>query len=161
MENHLKRPLDIFEVVHHKDGNKRNNNLRNLQIMTPEEHTSHHSGPRRKRTMSLNKVKEIIKLKNDGFNHTKISKIVGVSDTTVRSISIEHYNKEKDIYELWNLSKLGKQYKYTKEPKDKLSKKKVEMIIEFKNKGMNYSEIARRLEISNGTVRTYCMKNNL
>jgi hypothetical protein len=45
MEKHLKRKLSIHEIVHHKDGNKKNNRLSNLEIMTAEEHTSlHHAG---------------------------------------------------------------------------------------------------------------------
>src|SRR3990167_1803148 len=39
---HLKRKLDRNEFVHHIDGNKQNNNLSNLILMTPHTHTSHH-----------------------------------------------------------------------------------------------------------------------
>lgn len=40
MENHLGRLLDANEVVHHKDGNKFNNDLSNLEVMDAREHVS-------------------------------------------------------------------------------------------------------------------------
>lgn len=43
MENHLGRLLNANEVVHHIDGNKKNNNILNLELMTREQHTSEHS----------------------------------------------------------------------------------------------------------------------
>ncbi len=36
------RPLRHDEIVHHKDGNKKNNRARNLQIVTRKEHFSIH-----------------------------------------------------------------------------------------------------------------------
>lgn len=42
MENHLGRLLDASEIVHHKDGNKFNNNVNNLEVMTNEDHVKHH-----------------------------------------------------------------------------------------------------------------------
>jgi HNH endonuclease len=38
MENHLCRPLEPWEVVHHIDGNPLNNNIENLQVMSRSEH---------------------------------------------------------------------------------------------------------------------------
>lgn len=43
MENILKRKLNLKrEVVHHKDGNKLNNDPTNLEVMTRAEHVAHH-----------------------------------------------------------------------------------------------------------------------
>ena len=42
------RELRKNEVIHHKDGNKQNNDISNLIIMTPSEHMSHH---RKRRTV--------------------------------------------------------------------------------------------------------------
>jgi hypothetical protein len=50
MSEHLGRPLEKWEVVHHKDENKQNNDISNLEIMTLEEHQKHH-----------NRLKEIIR----------------------------------------------------------------------------------------------------
>ena len=42
MENELGRKLKYNEVVHHIDGNKLNNDLNNLQLMTRQEHIEIH-----------------------------------------------------------------------------------------------------------------------
>ena len=42
LENHLGRYLGQEEYVHHKDGNKKNNRLSNLEVTTNREHVSCH-----------------------------------------------------------------------------------------------------------------------
>ncbi len=42
MEKHLGRTLDSNLVVHHKDHDKRNNKIGNLEVMTRSEHSKHH-----------------------------------------------------------------------------------------------------------------------
>jgi hypothetical protein len=43
MESYLNRKLNKNEVVHHIDGNKQNNCVENLQVMTRSEHSSLHA----------------------------------------------------------------------------------------------------------------------
>ena len=42
MEEHLGRKLNLNEIVHHIDGNKLNNNIENLKVMTRGEHSRYH-----------------------------------------------------------------------------------------------------------------------
>ena len=42
MEKYLKRKLDRFEVVHHIDHNKKNNNIKNLQVLSFYQHNLIH-----------------------------------------------------------------------------------------------------------------------
>lgn len=43
MEKHIGRALHNFEVVHHRDGDKANNELSNLELMTRGGHSVHHN----------------------------------------------------------------------------------------------------------------------
>lgn len=40
--------LEKCDIIHHKDGNKENDKITNLELTTPEEHTSNHFAGRRK-----------------------------------------------------------------------------------------------------------------
>lgn len=42
MEEHLGRYLESDEIVHHKDGDRGNNKLENLELMTVEQHNKAH-----------------------------------------------------------------------------------------------------------------------
>ena len=46
MEQHLGRALMEDEEVHHKDKNRSNNSIDNLELMTKAEHRSHHARER-------------------------------------------------------------------------------------------------------------------
>ena len=47
MEQYLGRKLNIFEAVHHIDGDIHNNNIENLELMSVEEHSSNHRNARK------------------------------------------------------------------------------------------------------------------
>lgn len=53
MENHLGRLLNADEVVHHIDGNKKNNSIDNLQLFTREEHAKLHAHTQGHKMVSL------------------------------------------------------------------------------------------------------------
>lgn len=42
MERHLGRRLEDYEIVHHRDGNKSHNDIKNLEVMTQSDHARHH-----------------------------------------------------------------------------------------------------------------------
>lgn len=45
VEQKLGRVLDVYEHVHHKDGNRLNNKLSNLELLTKSEHAKKHARP--------------------------------------------------------------------------------------------------------------------
>ena len=92
LEKHLGRKIN--GIVHHKDGNKRNNDIKNLIEMGIREHISlHHAGKKNPKPVGwephnkISKVKKekIIKFKKDNlsFYNYEIAKRFMVSPTTV------------------------------------------------------------------------------
>ena len=54
MEQVLRRKLRVGEIVHHVDGDKKNNNPSNLELLLHGEHTTlHHTGKKRSATTRL------------------------------------------------------------------------------------------------------------
>ena len=48
MQLHLNKKLDFWDVVHHKDGDKGNDQLENLEVIEFSVHNSNHHAGRRK-----------------------------------------------------------------------------------------------------------------
>lgn len=64
MEKHLKRKLKSSEFIHHINGNKKDNGIKNLQIMTRKEHGHAHLKPNRLRIIYPHGVVKVIRLYN-------------------------------------------------------------------------------------------------
>lgn len=70
MEKHLGRILNANECVHHIDGNKQNNSLANLKLMTKSEHSIMHNKQRIWTDEQRKKQSVIAKLRNkNGQSH--------------------------------------------------------------------------------------------
>lgn len=73
MENYLHRMLEDDEVVHHLNGNKRDNNLSNLELLQRKDHISLHQRERGRKYVLL-KCPECNKLFEMPHNQSYLSK---------------------------------------------------------------------------------------
>lgn len=60
MASYLGRNLKTEDVVHHRDGNKLNNNIDNLELMTPQEHMKIHSKNNFKEYNAKRKLRKLL-----------------------------------------------------------------------------------------------------
>lgn len=104
MENHLGRKLGFNEVVHHINGDKSDNSIENLKVMSRSEHTRMHmtgysakkSTIEKLRTIGIEKrplaklsvenVKEVRQMLSTGMSCGQISKKFNVDRTSIWQI---------------------------------------------------------------------------
>ena len=79
-------------VVHHKDGDVKNNDISNLLLITQSNHVAIHNKERRgkkKLTSLRHRIKDVV-LSFGNMNSRKVSKILGIGKTTVLRIRKEY-----------------------------------------------------------------------
>ena len=112
MENHIGRLLDTNETVHHIDGNGKNNDISNLQLLTNEEHARLHANKRGRLWVKLrcpncgkiferehNKTFLCIKEKKRSFCSRKCSGEFGTKESSEDYV-IEIYRKYAPVSQL-------------------------------------------------------------
>ena len=57
---HIGRPVTKDEIIHHKDGNKQNNNISNLELLNRKEHTASHRRVNAEFGSIIQKNKELV-----------------------------------------------------------------------------------------------------
>lgn len=112
MEQYLGRELARDEVVHHKDGDKSNNKIENLELMSLSEHTRQHQTgntpseeTRQKlseastghkstsRKLNDDQVEQVRELHNNGISNREIAKMFGVNHQTINDLINGKYYK--------------------------------------------------------------------
>ncbi len=80
MERYLGRRLKSGEEVHHKNENKSDDRIGNLEVLSKAEHSSRHGANRR-----VLDYEAIEKLMTDGLGYKNIAWILGYSSSSVKS----------------------------------------------------------------------------
>lgn len=144
MEQHLGRFLNPDELVHHKNGNKLDDTLENLELITRSAHAVHHwkndiDSPGRKRTVDRDTV---AKLRKEGLGCRRIAALLGCAKGTVQRI-FDGYSPESGL----SVSAENK-------AKGDKSKRKIDRneVFRLEKEGLYFKQIATRLGCSNTAV---------
>ncbi len=117
MEQHIGHKLNKNQIVHHINGDMRDNRIENLEVMTRREHAQHHltgrempkeqrehlsklrtGAPRRElRTVSDEQIKTALKLHGDGWKKRDIEDKCGFSMGTIYKMFEGKYARCKEF----------------------------------------------------------------
>lgn len=83
MEKHIGRYLEPHEHVHHINGNKLDNRIENLVVISHLQHIRNHVGPKGAKWQLLDDEKWMEEQLNNGRNNRQIGKTIGCSEFAV------------------------------------------------------------------------------
>lgn len=103
---HLNKKLEQWEIVHHKDKNKLNDNIKNLGVLNTEEHSNEHNEELKKRkypnykpvnTTPLKvqkRIKDIAKTMIK-INYSEIARLLKKEGIEITSYTVAKYITKK------------------------------------------------------------------
>ena len=98
MENEIGRILDTFEIVHHVNGDKKDNRIENLQVMSRAEHARMHGLERGRKWVTL-RCPECGNVFDKPHNKTFLAK-GGNATFCSRSCSGKFYYSDRSTHEM-------------------------------------------------------------
>lgn len=148
MELKLQRYLKPEEHVHHVDGNKKNNNIDNLELLDMAEHRRiHNKEMKYKSRYNLDEIKEMYE---SGSSTRKIAEKMGVGKSTVG------YYIQK-----WGISRTeesGKIHENNPLNKKQISDEEIDKINKLRRNGVTVKKIVEETGYSRNTVYRYLDK---
>lgn len=106
IEQHLSRKLSDDEVVHHINGDKKDNRIENLQVMTKKEHLQFHHN-NETRFNPYPKVERRPNVKGNNFTLERIKKNLLQKDIAkVLDLNVNTYCKKENNIKLFTLEEL-------------------------------------------------------
>lgn len=130
-------PCPAGYCVHHKDGDRSNNNAENLEYMKACQHYEEHS------KLSAEDVVKIKELRASGINNSKIAAIYNISASNIKAIISNA---------TWKRIKCDLPKTHIKPGTSKLTRSQVDEIKKLRGDGMKQAAIAKIFNVHHSTI---------